>query len=49
MNRYMFTYSWTRLSSLTRGTLETLWTLQVDNIYKQLMKYFYNLSAFVGY
>lgn len=37
----MFTYSWTRLSSLTSGTQEPLWPLYVKNICNEWMKYFY--------
>lgn len=31
------TYSWTRLSSLSRGTLETLWALQVQMTKQSVM------------
>lgn len=43
------TYSWTRLSGLTRATLESLWPLQVQMTkqnFRELFMYAYTFSPF---
>lgn len=45
------TYSWARLSSLTRATLETLWPLQVQmtkQSIKDLLIYASNSSLYIS-
>lgn len=45
------TYSWTRLSSLTRATLESLWPLQVqmtNQNFRELFMYANTFSPFIS-